>query len=135
MIHFDTNILIEISHRIQSTLDYVGGLLDAGKPIAASSIAWMEFSCGNNVSEDEQYAILNILNHSIHPFNQEQAVIAAKLFHKTGRKRGSQGDCMIAATAIHHNSSIATRNLKDFEKFTPLGLNLETLPPNPLKPC
>ena len=133
MIHLDTNILIEISHRIQSTLDYVAGLLDAGVPMASSSVAWMEFSCGNNVSEDEQHAILKILNNAIHPFNQEQAAIAAKLFHKTGRKRGSQGDCMIAATAIHHNSSIATRNLKNFEQFTPLGLHLETLPSHPLK--
>ena len=128
MIYLDTNILIEISHRIESTLDYVGRLLDTNIPMASSSVAWMEFCCGNNVSEDEQHAILKVINNTIHPFDQEQAYIAAKLFHQTGRKRGSQGDCMIAAAAIHQQSSIATRNLKDFEKFTPHGLKIESIP-------
>ena len=39
-------------------------------------------------------------------------------------------DCMIAATAITERASIATANLKDFQKFERFGLSLAPTAPH-----
>ena len=53
---------------------------------------------------------------------------ASRLFHYTGRRRGSHSDCMIAATAIVQRVKVATRNIADFERFVPHGLQLIAVP-------
>ena len=58
-----------------------------------------------------------------------EAVLAADLFNKTGRRRGSRFDCLIAATAILAQAEIATVNQSDFSAFTAHGLKLANPPP------
>ena len=55
-------------------------------------------------------------------FTPEHAEIAARLFNRSGRRRGSQMDCMIAATAIAENAPIATADREDFRRFESEGL-------------
>lgn len=57
------------------------------------------------------------------------AVLAAELFNKTGRRRGSRFDCLIAATAILSQAEVATVNVSDFNVFVPHGLKLAGAPP------
>ncbi len=65
-----------------------------------------------------------VIQARITPFGQVEAVLAADLFNKTGRQRGSRFDCFIAATAILANAEVATANQSDFKVFLPHGLKL-----------
>ncbi len=70
-----------------------------GKTMAASAIAWTEFLNGP-VTPAEISQVKAVLQSRIVPFAQTEAVLAADLFNRTGRRRGSRFDCLIAATAI-----------------------------------
>ena len=105
----------------------VHGWLKNKIPLAASAITWSEF-CNGPHSKEQKDAVRAILRGGIHPFSEDQAEFASRLFHKTGRKRGSHADCMIAAAAFCTRQSIATRNIKDFERFIPYGVNLIKVP-------
>jgi predicted nucleic acid-binding protein len=50
------------------------------------------------------------------------------LDHRTGSKRRTRLDAMIAATAITAGAELATVNADDFEGFVPHGLRLVRLP-------
>ena len=127
MIHLDTHILIDIVTADSPQLERVRGWLSDGKKLAASAIAWSEF-CNGPHSSEQKNAVFAILQKKIHPFDAQQAEQASKLFHLTGRKRGSHADCMIAAAAMSNGAPVATRNIKDFQKFVPYGLKLEAIP-------
>src|SRR5205814_5202010 len=75
-----------------------------------------------------------VLQSRVVPFGQPEAVLAADLFNKTGRRRGSRFDCLIAATAILAQAEVATVNQSDFNVFAPHGLKLATTPPSPPPP-
>ena len=75
-----------------------------------------------------------VLQSRILPFGQPEAVLAAELFNKTGRRRGSRFDCLIAATAIRAQAQVATVNQSDFIAFVPHGLKLAIAPPPPSAP-
>ena len=70
-----------------------------------------------------------MLQSRIVSFGQPEAVLAAELFNKTGRRRGSRFDCLIAATAILAQAEMATVNQSDFKVFAPHGLKLAATPP------
>jgi len=129
MIHLDTNILIDLVTVGSPQVTRVREWLASGESLAASAIAWSEF-CNGPHTRDQKNAIHAVLSGQVIPFDEAQAEQASRLFHYTGRRRGSHPDCMIAASAICHNSPIATRNLKDFERFIPYGLKLNVIPSN-----
>jgi predicted nucleic acid-binding protein len=65
-----------------------------------------------------------VLQSRIVPFGQAEAALAAELFNKTGRRRGSRFDCLIAATAMLQQAGLATVSQSDFKAFTSHGLML-----------
>jgi len=91
-----------------------------GETLIASSVAWYEFRCGP-VSHQE-IATIKLFLHSIVPFTELEAEVAARLFEHIGRKRSLKTDAMIAATAMVSKSRLATNNLKDFQSFPGLKL-------------
>ena len=101
MIHLDTNYLI-----------------GAGESLAASAIVWTEFLNGP-VTPLEVSRTEAVLQSRIIPFRQAEAVMAADLFNKTARRRGSRFDCPIAATTAVAQAEIATVNQTDFKPFVP----------------
>ena len=83
----------------------------------------MEFLNGP-VSPEESSRFVLALNGRILPFGFRESALASFLFHQTGRRRASKIDCMIAATAIHANASLATCDIEDFAAFEFAGLKL-----------
>ena len=99
MIHLDTNYLIGLPVKGSAAALEVDGWLASGESLAASAIAWTEFLNGP-VTPLEVVRAEAVLQSRIIPFGQGEAALAAELFNKTGRRRGSRFDCLIAATAI-----------------------------------
>jgi predicted nucleic acid-binding protein len=133
MIHLDTNYLIGLAVKGSAQAAEVGGWLAAGESLAASAIAWTEFLNGP-VTALEVSRVEAVLQLRILPFGQPEAVLAAELFNKTGRRRGSRFDCLIAATAVLAQAEMATVNQPDFRVFVPHGLKLVGSPPTPPPP-
>ena len=98
--------------------------------MAASAIAWTEFLNGP-VTPLEVRRAEAVLQSRIISFGQPEATLAAELFNRTGRRRGSKFDCLIAATAILAQAEVATIHQSDFKVFVPHGLKLAVAPPPP----
>lgn len=128
MIHLDTNYLIGLLVKGSPQARDVDGWLAGGQTLAASAIVWAEFLNGP-VTPVEVARAEAILELRIIPFGRQEAALAADLFNKTGRRRGSRFDCLIAATAIAAQAEAATVNQQDFKVFLPHGLKLAALPP------
>ena len=123
MIHLDTNYLIGLLVRGSREASDIDQWLVAGESIASSAIVWSEFLNGPvNASEITQVEM--VLKSQIISFGKAEAALAADLFNKTGRRRGSRFDCLIAATAIVNQSRLATLNHADFKAFASNGLIL-----------
>jgi predicted nucleic acid-binding protein len=127
VIHLDTNILIDIVTARSAQVALLREWLSEGKVLTASAVAWSEFLNGPH-SHGQKDAVRAVLAGGIRPFDEDQAEIASRLFHITGRRRGSHADCMIAAAALAKREVVATRNVQDFKRFVPHGLMLEAIP-------
>jgi predicted nucleic acid-binding protein len=127
VIHLDTNILIDLVTVGSPQIELIRTWLEEGRELTVSSIAWSEF-CNGPHTRQQKDAVRAILAGGICPFTEEQAEFASRLFHYSGRKRGSHADCMIAAAALCTRQPIATRNIQNFQKFVPYGLMLEGIP-------
>jgi len=134
MIHLDTNYLIGLLVKGSPQAVHVDGWLAAGQLLAAGAVAWTEFLNGP-VSPLEVSRTEAVLQSRIVPFGRPEAVLAADLFNKTGRRRGSRFDCLIAATAMLAQAEIATVNQSDFASFSAHGLKLAVPPPPPPPPA
>ena len=128
MIHLDTNYLIGLLVRGSREAIEVDGWLANGEPLAASAIAWTEFLNGPVTPTEISWAEA-VLQSRIVPLGRLEAILAAELFNKTGRRRGSRFDCLVAATAILGQAEVATVNQSDFKPFVPHGLRFATPPP------
>jgi predicted nucleic acid-binding protein len=127
VIHLDTNYLIGLLVKGSAEARDVDGWLAKGEKLAASAIAWTEFLNGPVVLLDIN-RVEAVLQSRIVSFGRQEAVLAAELFNKTGRRRGSRFDCLIAATAISADAEAATINQSDFQVFIPHGLKLAVPP-------
>lgn len=123
MILLDTNYLIRVLVPRSEESRRVIKWIEEGEELLTSAVSWYEFVCGP--VDDEGISIVSsLIEGRIIPFTGDQAVEAARLFNETGRKRHLRVDAMIASAAIVTNARLATENISDFEKFTPLGLQM-----------
>lgn len=127
MIHLDTNILIDLVTAYPPQVEAVKKWLEEGEVLTASAVAWSEFLNGPHTLSQKD-AVRAVLAGGVRPFDEDHAEQASRLFHQTGRRRGSHADCMIAAAALCSREPVATRNISDFERFIPYGLLLERIP-------
>jgi predicted nucleic acid-binding protein len=127
MIHLDTNYLIGLAVAGSPQAKGVDQWLAAGESLAASALAWTEFLNGP-VQPQEITLVESTIEGRVVPFDKAAAALAADLFNKTGRRRGSRFDCLIAATAILARAEIATADESDFKVFIPHGLKLAVAP-------
>jgi predicted nucleic acid-binding protein len=121
-LHLDTSFLIRGLVRGSDEDSLLRTWLRARRRLAMSSIAWAEFLCGP--LSDAQFALAAQIVSERLAFTENDARLASELFNRTGRRRGSLADAMIAAAAIRAGATLATANVDDFERFVPDGLVL-----------
>lgn len=122
MIHLDTSFLVHALAAGTFQDQRLREWLAAGETIGMSAVAWAEFLCG-----PVEPAALELLDKVVTDragFGEGEAMLAARLFNESGRRRGSFADCMIAAAAIRGGVPLATDNPKDFRRFAAAGLTL-----------
>lgn len=122
MIHLDTNFLIAGGQPGSREAALLLSWRSDGMPLAMSAIAWTEFLCGP-VSEPA-VRLAQRLVPEIVPLDRHTAALSAQLFNSSGRRRNTQLDCMIGATAIRAGARLATCDVRHFERLTSAGLNL-----------
>lgn len=120
MILLDTNFLVAAFQPGSPQDAMLRSWLGAGEEVAVSVIAWCEFLCGP--VEARQVDLATKIVPRRLGFDVDHAELAADLFNRGGRRRGSLTDCMIAATAMHLGASLATENAADFRRFESAGL-------------
>ena len=122
MIHLDTSFLIRAltpgSQEDVRLREWIG----ASRPLGVSTVAWAEFLCGP--VDETAWSVASVVVGQPSRFTEEVAVIAARLFNGSGRRRGTMVDCMIAATALAEEAAVATSNPDDFRRFEAFGLAL-----------
>ena len=99
MIHLDTSFLIRALVPGSPQDKSLRRWLESGDSFVMSTIAWTEFLCGPLETRQADLA-RQIVSDRI-AFSEEDAIVGARLFNDSGRRRGSMFDCMIAATALH----------------------------------
>lgn len=122
MIHLDTSFLIGALAPDSQEDARLREWLGANRPLGMSTVAWAEFLCGP--VDEAALSVASVVVGRQSRFTEEMAVIAARLFNRSGRRRGTMVDCMIAATALAEEAAIATSNPDDFRRFEAFGLAL-----------
>ncbi len=122
MIHVDTSFLIDALTGGSPAASKLDAWVAADQIIAMSAVAWTEFLCGPLDARAASLAS-GIVERRV-DYTAEMGAVAARLFNKTGRRRNSLPDCMIAAAAIAEGTAIATGNPRNFSRFEEYGLAL-----------
>lgn len=122
LIHVDTSFLIRSLVPGTAEDRTLRSWIKAGTPLAMSAVGWAELLCGP-LEEAHLALIRRIISH-IAPFEAETAVLSAHLFNRSGRRRGTLADCMIAATAMNAGAMLASSNPADFKRLMVEGLQL-----------
>jgi predicted nucleic acid-binding protein len=122
VIHLDTSFLIKALLPGTPESCWLRGWIGASEAVAISVVAWTEFLCGP--IEREQADLATTITGEPLMFREQDAILAARLFNRSGRRRGTLVDCMIAATAIRHGAFLATSNAADFRRLERDGLRL-----------
>ncbi len=117
MIHLDTGFLIHAIVAGTNADRLLRRWLAAGTPVAMSTIAWAEFLCGPLAAAQRTLALHVVTVRE--PFLYEDAQVAAAAFNRSGRRRGTFIDCMIAASAMRVGARLATTNPADFQRLDP----------------
>jgi predicted nucleic acid-binding protein len=123
-LHLDTNALIAIADPTLALFRMISERIGAGDLPATSAVAWHEYVRGS-VSQNDVTRADRLLGGRILSINREAAEKAADLFRKTGSRRSSTADCLIAAVAILSGATLLTANRDDFERFEIHGLKLQ----------
>jgi len=122
VIHLDTSFLIRALVHETDEDRALRSWIKAGAPLAMSAVGWAELLCGP--LGEAHFALVRRIVGQITPFDEETAALAAHLFNRSGRRRGTLADCMIAATAMNADATLASSNPADFKRFAAEGLRL-----------
>ena len=123
MTHLDTSFLVRALIPGTAEEAKLRKRVGEGEALVMSSVAWAEFLCGPLDIGDLRLAERFVERRQ--DFTPDQAVVAARLFNESGRRRGTFIDCMIAAAALVDGAAIATSNVADFSRFAAAGLKVE----------
>lgn len=124
MILLDTNVVSEVM-RLRPQRVVVEWLKHNEAELALSTVVIAEISSGIECIRPAERpprlaihltAIRQQYAERLHPFDEDAALIYGVIIGEATRagRKLSMSDGMIAATALRHNATLATRNVKDF---------------------
>ena len=125
-IHLDTNVLIGALVPGSPADRLLRYRLLGGDRLGVSAMAWGEFCCGAAgapLPEATRHLMRQLVGEPV-ALDAAGAELAATLFNASGRRRGSFGDCLVAAAALRAEAALVTANGSDFEPLQPLGLDV-----------
>lgn len=122
MIQLDTSFLIRALVPGTPEDGLLRRWLQERTPLAVSAVVWTEFLCGPLRAREIQLAARVV--GAVLPYGADEAAVAAELFNRSGRRRGSLVDCMVAASALGRDAALATSNPADFRRFEARGLKV-----------
>jgi predicted nucleic acid-binding protein len=125
MTHLDTSFLIRALLAGSPEDAALRRWLRRGDRLGISSVTWAEFLCGPREPNHDHF-VRRVLGEPV-AFTAEDAACAAEFFRRSGRRRGTLADCMIAAVAIREGAALATANPSDFVRLRDSGLVLMDL--------
>jgi predicted nucleic acid-binding protein len=129
----DTNVISELQRKSPSAkvVSFVSGLAMADMFISFITVVEIRFGIEKATDPLLRTRLENWLDQDIRRTfagrilaADEDVLLICRLLMDDGRKRGvtfAQPDLIIAATALHHDLTIVTRNLSDFH-LTPCRL-------------
>ena len=123
MIHLDTSFLIRAGAHGTPESRRLRSWLRRGEQVRISSVVWAEYLCGPVPASAAEDAA-ELFGEPV-SFGATEATLAAQLFNASGRRRGTLADCMIAAIALGSGASLATSNVRDFQRLVEHGLELQ----------
>jgi predicted nucleic acid-binding protein len=124
LVHLDTSFLIRALVPGSPEDSSLRQWLTTGARVAVSAVAWAEFLCGPVTQADLGLAA-RIVGSAV-ALTGREAETAADLFNRSGRRRGTFVDCLLAATALRAGAQLATANPSDFRRFARAGLDVVT---------
>jgi predicted nucleic acid-binding protein len=125
LIHLDANFLVAALRGDRAAAPRLERWIARDEELAMSAVAWAEMLCGPLTDEEAQHA--GFLVRRVEAFQLEDAVLAAELFNRTGRRSRGLADCMIAAAAIRRGCTLATFDRAGFKPFQRFQLRLEAV--------
>lgn len=121
MYTLDTNAIIYYSQDEPKAASVLENIFQINAPIFVSTLTELELFSSVSISTQEENTIERFLSEiRIIPLTSDIARIAADLRRLHPRIKAF--DSAIAATALFTNSTLVTRNLKDFEPIQGLEL-------------
>ena len=120
IVHLDTSFLVRALAAGTAEAQRLAEWIDDAVPMGISAIAWAEFLCGP-VDDEVRALAATVLGEAV-PLWGEDAVLAARLFNSSGRRRGTLSDCLVAAIAIRSSAALATCNRADVRRLEAAGL-------------
>jgi len=122
MIHLDTNFLIALENPKSAAAAMFGDWLAHAERVNISALVWTEYRCGPLSVEKLDAAA--VLFPAPEPYLPTDATLAARLFNRAGRRRGTLMDCMIAAVALRCQAPLATLDTAHFAPLSSQGLTI-----------
>lgn len=121
-VHLDTSFLIRALVGGSAEAAALRGWVGERRPLAMSALGWGEFLCGP--LKVEHVDLARRVVGTLIALSPALAEDGARLFNRSGRRRGSFADCLIAATALESGAELATADADGFARFQSEGLNL-----------
>ncbi|HOD55369.1 MAG TPA: type II toxin-antitoxin system VapC family toxin [Candidatus Cloacimonadota bacterium] len=121
MILCDSNVLIELFKGNKNTLETLKSI--GSKNIGISAVSLMELFFGARNKQELALIKDNLSMHHIFQINKNTSEIAVDLIYKYSKSHGLDiPDALIAATALDHQITLFTYNIKDFKFIENINL-------------
>jgi len=117
----DTGVLIDFLRGVKGSYEFLSRIIGEGAAISTITVAELMSGKKTRDPKRRRYVLALISKFAVIPMDKEIGIKAGELRRDYGTKIG---DAVIAATAITHDLTLITRNIKDFDKIPGLRVRV-----------